>query len=98
MKKFIYSFLLVASFLITSCGPSEMIIPEGTDPEVAAVMKKTRLSKDNAITLIDALANQSGLAGFTVDDIASVYQTSIAGRRVLAVNVSGRNTMYVNLD
>ena len=97
MKKYI---LVISLFLgvLVSCGTTEMVIPEGTPPEVAEVMTKYHLQKPKAEKLINAFENQSGLSNFKISDIASVYERTMGTSRVLVVSVGGRNDVIVNLD
>jgi hypothetical protein len=97
MKK-LFLFLSFVALLI-SCGPrKEVKIPEGTPDDVAIVMKSYNLNRDNAVSLIDALENQSSLQNIKMSDIVSVMPSVIRGNRVLIVNVSGRSKLFVNLD
>lgn len=88
--------IVVFSFLI-SCGTSEIIVPEGTDPQVAQVMTTYHLQKPKAEKLIESLDNQSGLNEVKLSDISSVQESVIRGRRVLIV-YAGNKKLYVNLD
>lgn len=96
MKKTI-SFIVLVLALTAACKTTEIVIPEGTDPEVAAVMQKFNIQQSSAEKLLDALENNSALAGMKLEDISYANETVIRGRRVLKV-VSGRDTMYVNLE
>ncbi len=96
MKKLsVIVFLSLA--ILFSCKTTEVIIPEGTDPEVATLMKDYYLQKSDAEKLINALENQSGLVEVKLSDITYVSKRTIRGRNVLEVR-TGRNTFYVNLD
>ncbi|MEN8137237.1 MAG: hypothetical protein ABFR62_02285 [Bacteroidota bacterium] len=96
MKKYL-TILVIAIGLLISCGTSEMVIPEGTPPEVAQVMKTYHIKQDSAVKLLDALESQSGLSDVKMSDISSVQERIIQGRRVLAVK-AGFKDFYVNLD
>lgn len=96
MKKYL-TILVIAIGLLISCGTSEMVIPEGTPPEVAQVMKTYHIKQDSAVKLLDALESQSGLSDVNMSDISSVQERIIQGRRVLAVK-AGFKDFYVNLD
>ena len=97
MKKY---FLVLVIFIggLFSCGSAPMVIPEGTEPEVAEVMTKFHLQKPKAEILITALKNQTSLSKYEVSDIASVYERTMGNQRVLVVSVGNRNDIYVNLD
>lgn len=97
MRKYILGLIIFIGTLI-SCGSTEMVIPEGTPPEVAEVMTKYHLQKPKAEKLISAFENQSGLKKYTLDDISSVYERTMGRQRVLVVSVGGRNDVIVNLD
>lgn len=97
MKKVII--LLVLTLGLWACGSQQIAIPEEATSEQAYLMEKFGLNFNEAIAVSDAVKsrNQSNITRMKVEDISNIRRTSVAGRRVLELNM-GRNKMMVNLD
>ncbi len=97
MKKYILGLVIFLGTLV-SCGTHEMVIPEGTPPQVAEIMTKYHLQKPKAEKLIQSFENQSGLTKYKLSDISSVFERTMGHQRVLVVSVGGRSDLIINLD